>query len=112
METDALWRRAGRLHQLADGFEECGDFVVVLAEAFFEFEEFESELVLRTEDFAELDECADDLNAGLDSDGAVENGGEHDGAVFGKSASFLAGVSAREGTALIRRGVSRSVCGF
>ena len=46
MKTDAAAGLSRRLHQLADGFEDCSDFVVVLAETFFEFHKFEGQLVL------------------------------------------------------------------
>ncbi|MGA2814164.1 MAG: hypothetical protein ABSG16_22410 [Candidatus Acidiferrum sp.] len=57
--------------QAADGFKESGDFFVVFAEAIFEFEQLESELVLGAKQFAQLDEGADDLNAGCTATGLL-----------------------------------------
>lgn len=90
MKTDGLGGLVWRFHQAPDGFEEGGDFFVVFAEAFFELEELEGELVLGAEQFAQLDEGGDDLNAGLDGDRAIEDAGEHDGAVFGEGVRAIA----------------------
>lgn len=95
MEADTTDGLGGKGRELADGFEERGDFLVVIAEAFFEFEEFEGELVLRAEKFAELHERANDLNAGVNGNGAVQDAGEHDGAVLGEDVRVMASAAAR-----------------
>lgn len=84
METDAAAGLAGRCHKLANGFEEGGEFLVVISEAFFELEQLESELVLLAQKFAEANESADYSHAGLNRNGAVQHAGKHDGAVLGK----------------------------
>ena len=84
MKTDGLAGLVWGFHQAADGFKESGDFVVVLAEAFFELEQLESELVLGAMQFAQLDEGPNDANAGLYGHRAIEDTGQHDGAVFGE----------------------------
>jgi len=84
VKSDGLAGFVWWFHQAADGFKESGDFVVVFAEAFFELEQLEGELVLGAKQFAQPDESPDDANAGLHGHRAIEDAGEHDRAVFGE----------------------------
>ena len=70
MKTDAAGGLFRRVHELADGFKEGGDVVIVALDATFQFDEFNGELAVRAEQFAQFDERAHDLNAGLDGDRA------------------------------------------
>ena len=90
MKANAPGGSIWRLHQLADGFEDCRDFVVVFSEAFFEFQEFESQLVLRAEEFAELDEGAHDLDIHENGTLAAQYAGEHGYALLGKGEGCIA----------------------
>ena len=94
-EADGGFGRGfGFLHEVADGVDEGEDLVVVVLEFVLEFGEFVCELLVGGEEFAEFDEGADDEEAGVDGLRAVEDGGGHDGAVFGEGVGERAASSA------------------
>ena len=67
LESDAAGFRRGRLHELADGFEEGSDLRVMSTNFSFELLQFGCQLFMASGEVAELHECAHDGDVDLNS---------------------------------------------
>ena len=76
------------MHQLADGGKDGGNSLIMTGKLFiesgFELHEATRELFVRGKHLAELHEGAHHVDAHLDGARAVQDGGGHDGSVFGE----------------------------
>ena len=72
-------------HELSQGIEDDLEFFSVVGETLFEVGDFSGEGLDGESHAAEFDEGAHEGEAHGDGLGAIENGGRHDGAVFGKN---------------------------
>ena len=73
------WRR-----EALDRADDSHDLLVVALELVLELGEPVCEFLMRREEVAQPDECANDKNAHLNRAGSVEHGSGHDGAVLGE----------------------------
>src|ERR1051325_787554 len=80
----------GVVHELAEGVEDDGEFLVVVEEFAFEGVEFGAEVGVGGEKLAEADEGAHDLDGDGDGGGAAEDGREHGDALFGEGVRTIA----------------------
>ena len=83
-----------RVHELTDGREHGGDRLVMRGELFLdaclELIEAASEILVRSEEFAELHERAHNVDAHLDGAWTAEDVGGLDGAVLGEGVGSIA----------------------
>jgi hypothetical protein len=73
-----------RFHQLADGFEDNLEFLVVLAELVFELFQLAGKVFVGGQQLAQADEGAHDGDVDLDGAAAAQDAGEHGDAQLGK----------------------------
>jgi hypothetical protein len=87
-EADGPALRRRRVHQLSDGREHSGDGIVVggelLLDARFELIEAPGEILVRAQEFAQLNEGAHDVDPHLDGARTVEHVGGLNRAMFGE----------------------------
>ena len=84
MKTDAPPGRVRRSHELADGFEDGLNLLVVRSHTVFELGELVGQLLVSREDSSETDKGTYDKDAHLFGTRAVENISGHDRAMLGK----------------------------
>jgi hypothetical protein len=90
VKSDAtVWFRR-RLHQLADSFENRGDFFVALMNVVFKLDELEHKFLVRSEKFAQFNKRAYDFDICLYCDWTVQDAGQHYRAVFGENVGPVA----------------------
>ena len=96
-ESNPASLRRRRVHELPDGGENRGDLLVMLGELLvepsLELRESSGQLPVGTQQLAQLHEGTHHVDAHLDGAGAVQDGGDLDGAVLGKGEWELATAS-------------------
>ena len=111
-ESDpAVWE-TGRIHQLADGFENSNNDFVMSIEFSLQLAELHGEVLVGGYGFSKSHECAHHVNASLHRSRAVQNHRGHDCAVFRECMRPEARVPMLLGTSRILRPVQRFHFGF
>src|SRR5665213_4448314 len=106
-EANAAVLRRRRVRELADRGEYGSDGLVVVLILVLDLIELAGERGVGGEQFAQPHEGAQDVEAHFDGAGTVEDGGGHDGAVFGEAVGRESRIAVPLGTGRILRPVQR-----
>ena len=83
------------LKHLADCVKKGFDRLIVSIKPLLQLRKLHSELLIAGEHLSQMNKCANDADARLHRDIAIENTGKHDGTVFGKNPRELASATMR-----------------